>query len=140
MRQHFETSGMQRRSWVVGGCVGLVVGAITYGWLVADAALAATLTGIYAIAVGFTLEHRAVVPRGSERVAGYDPWSGAWAVVVSLAALCGVGFWLPLAPGLRLALQLLVLGVGLAALQFGIGLVRSLPADERPESERVGVD
>jgi hypothetical protein len=92
MRQHIETSAMQRRSWAIGGCIGLAIGCATYGWL------------------------------------------------VSLAALCGVGFWLPLAPGLRLALQLLVLGVGLAALQFGIGLVRSLPADERPESERVRAD
>jgi hypothetical protein len=140
MRQHIETSAMQRRSWAIGGCIGLAIGCATYGWLVADAALAATLAGVYAVATGLTLEHRSVVPLGIERAAGYDPWSGAWTVVVSLAALCGVGFWLPLAPGLRLALQLLVLGVGLAALQFGIGLVRSLPADERPESERVRAD
>lgn len=140
MGSHTEIGAMQRRSWIVGGCVGLAIGCTTYGWLVADVALAATLAGVYAVATGLTLEHRSVVPLGSERAAGYDPWSGAWTVVVSLAALCGVGFWLPLAPGLRLALQLLVLGVGLAALQFGIGLVRSLPADERPESERVRAD
>jgi hypothetical protein len=131
---------MNRRSWVIGGCVGLAVGAVTYGWLVADVALAATLAGVYAVATGLTLEHRSTIPLGRDRPEGYDPWSGAWAAIVSLAALFGVGFWLPLEPGLRLALQLLVFGIGLASLQCGIGLVRSLPADERPDTDRMRAD
>jgi hypothetical protein len=131
---------MNRRLWVIGGCVGLAVGAVTYGWLVADVALAATLAGVYAIATGLSLEHRSAIPLGIDRSEGYDPWSGAWTAIVSLAALVGVGFWLPLEPGLRLALQLLIFGVGLASLHCGIGLVRSLPADERPDTDRVRAD
>lgn len=131
---------MNRRSWTIGGCVGLAVGAVTYGWLVADVALAATLAGVYAIATGLTLEHRSAIPFGVERPAGYDPWGAAWAAIVPFAALVGIGFWLPLAPGLRLALQLLLIGVGLVSLHCGIGLARSLPADEQPETDRVRAD
>jgi uncharacterized membrane protein YccF (DUF307 family) len=128
---------MNRRSWTIEGLVGLAVGMATYGWLVADIALAATLAGVYAVATGLTLEHRSAIPFGTERPEGYDPWSGVWTAIVAFAALVGVGFWLPLAPGLRLALQLLVLGVGLVSLYCGIGLARSLPADERPDTDRV---
>ncbi len=131
---------MNRRSWAIGLFAGLVVGAVTYGWLVADVALATTLAGIYTVAVGLTLEHRSAVPVGIERPEGYDPWGGACTGLVSLAALFGVGFWLPLESGLRLALQLLLVGIGLASLHCGIGLVRSLPADDRPDTDRVRAD
>ena len=124
----------RRRSWVFGLLVGVAIGGATFVWLVSDPFLATTLALVYTVATGLSLRHRTAIPWGIEKPAGYDPWNAAWVAIAFGAALSGVSFTLPLSLELRLALQLLVLGVALATFQCGVGMMHSLPEDERHET------
>ena len=111
---------------------GSLVGGATFVWLVADVALASTIALAWAVGVRLTFRYRWLLSvRGETRRASV--WSGAFAALVTLGAFFGVGPSLPLSAELRLALGLLVVGVGYASMTLGVAMT-TVRADASRES------
>lgn len=113
---------MRRSHAGLGVAGGAVVGGFVYRFVLADVGLAVALAVVYAVAVALTLHHWRVNPSGATG----SRWAAGATGLSLFAALVGVGPSLPLSADLAFALQLLVLGVGLASLQLGVGMTRSM--------------
>ncbi|EMA55096.1 MULTISPECIES: hypothetical protein [Halococcus] len=117
------------RAWVLAAVVGIGVGGGTFAWLVSDLTLAFTLALVYTVGTRLLVEYGSTMPG---LIYGDDwqavRWNGAATAFVMIAAFVGVSASLPVSGGLRLALELLVLGVGWTGLFFGIAMARDQAA------------
>ena len=121
------------RSRVLAAAAGSLVGGATFVWLVADVALAGTIALTWAVGVRLTLRYRWLRSMGPGRTASV--WSGAFAALITLSAFFGVGPSLPLSAKLRLALGLLVVGVGYASATLGVAMASARADDASRESQ-----
>lgn len=135
---------MRRNAVILGAALGLLVGSVTYAFLVADLALAGSLVVVWFAAGGLTVRHWRVGRGGSWPTAR---WSGAFGGLLALVSGVGVSPGLPLSADVRFALALLVLGTGLAAMQIGVGLTLDAVGLEpgqadgsKPDDEDRGAD
>lgn len=110
---------------------GGLVGAASYVFGSSDPGLTAAVAGSYAVAAGLAARHPDVVYEEGVAVWAVGRWSGASTAFVLLAAFVGVGWTLPIEPGLRVSLQLLVLGVGWAMWVFGVAYARAKAESDR---------
>lgn len=128
--------------WVVGAVVGVALGVVTHVVLLPNIVLSATLCGLYAIGVALTVDHVRVLGKLGDN--GGSWWVIAFGGVVGLALIGMQVIYQPIIPSgmvgtdaplpvpsenvatipleLSIPLWLLMAGVALVSLNFGIGL------------------
>jgi hypothetical protein len=111
--------------WLLAVVVGLVAGGVSYWLGSTDPVLTATLVLTYTVGTRLSLHHPDIVYEADSPAWAVGKWSGAATAVVLVAAFFGVNQALAVADGLRLSLQLLVVGVGYTAWAFGVAYARA---------------
>ena len=127
------------RSRALAATAGSFVGGATFVWLVADLALAGIIALTWAVGVRLTLRYRWLLSMQTETRRA-SVWSGAFAALSTFSAFFGVGPSLPLSAEFRLALGLLVVGVGYASMTLGVAMTtaRADASREPWETAEVG--
>ncbi|QCC51065.1 hypothetical protein [Halapricum salinum] len=111
---------MNRNGILAGVVLAALAGGGTYA-LGANLLTVGALAFVAVIAGVLTVEFRHQLPgRGTSSRASW--WNSGWTATTILAVFFGVNTTLPLALDTRLALQLLVLGVGWNGLMFGLAI------------------
>jgi hypothetical protein len=103
---------------------GGAAGGVSYGFGSTDPGLTAAVAASYAVAGWLTVSHPDTVYEEGVGVWEFGRWSGASTALVLGVTLFGVGPTLPVEPGVRLSLRLLVLGAGYAMWLFGVAYAR----------------
>jgi len=111
--------------WLLGAVVGLVAGGVSYWLGSTDPVLTGTLVVTYTVGTRLSLLYPDMVYEADSPAWAVGKWSGAATAMVLVAAFFGVNQSLPIPDGLRLSLQLLVLGVGYTAWAFGVAYARA---------------
>jgi len=119
----------QVRAWLLSIAVGVVVGGGTFAWLVGDLALAFMLAFVYTIGTRLAIEYATALPGGTGRLDWQRTrWQAAFVTFVIFSASFVASPALFESFGLRVALQVLVFGVGWTGLFFGIAIARDQAA------------
>jgi len=124
------------RAWLLAGVVGVVVGGGTFAWLVGDPSLALALVVVYAVGTRLAIEYAATLPGGAGRLDWQRTrWNAAFVTFVVFSASFAASAAIFDSFGPRVALQLLVFGVGWTGLFFGIAMTREQAAADESFDE-----
>jgi len=117
------------RAWLLSMTVGIVVGAGTSVWLVDDPSLAIALALVYAVGTRLFVEYATTLPGGTGRLDWQRTrWQAGFVAFMPFAAILAASPALFPTFGLRVAVLLLVFGVGWTGLMFGIAIARDQAA------------
>lgn len=115
---------MKRRAyWLLSLTLGIAVGAVTYGYLISDGALAVSSGLLWFAGIGLTIRNHAALKNRLLERTGSGPfwWDGSVGPLVVLVGSFGIGPTLPVSFGLRVALLILTTGALLVAWNLGVG-------------------
>jgi hypothetical protein len=111
---------------VAAAAVGGLAGLGSYALGTQSPTVAACVGISFAVVVLLSARHPdTVYEAGAGRGFRYGRWSAASTAFLLGVAVVGLGPWLPIAPGLRLSLGLLVVGSGYAMWLFGVSYARA---------------
>ena len=116
------------RAWLLSMTVGIVVGAGTFVWLVDDPSLAIALALVYAVGTGLFVEYASTLPGGLRSYDRAARWTAAFSAFMSFVAILVLNMVSTVSFEFRVALLLLVFGVGETGLFFGIAIARDQAA------------
>jgi hypothetical protein len=114
--------------WLVPAVVGGLAGAVSSLVGSANPLLTGSITLSYAVFARVAIAHPDIVYEEGSGVWAVGRWSGLSGGFVLLVAFFGVGTTLPIEGGLRLSLQILLLGAGWAMWALGVAYAREKAA------------
>ena len=116
-----------RRSlvWLVAAAVGGVAGLASHALGAQHPAVTVCVGVSFAVVVVLSARHPDTVYEAGAGGFRYGRWSAASTAFLLGIAVVALGPWLPVAPGLRLSLGLLVAGSGYAMWLFGVSYARA---------------
>ena len=112
-------------SWVLACVVGAAAGGASYALGSTNLLLTGTVALTYTAGTRLSVAHPDVVYEAETPVWTVGRWSAGMIALVCIGAFFGVNPFLAVDGGLRLSLQLLVVGVGYAAWVFGVAYARA---------------
>lgn len=128
MRMDVSDDMIRLRAWLLAAVVGIAVGGGTFVWLVSDPSLAITLGVVYAVGTRLFVEYAATLPGGLRSYDRATRWNAVFGGFLSVVAILVLNMVSAVSFEFRVALLLLVFGVGEMGLFFGIAMAREQAA------------
>ena len=123
------------RARLLAAVVGMAVGGGTFVWLVGDPSLAIALAVVYTVGTRLVVEYASALPGGLRSYDRAARWNAAFGGLVSLVAVLVLNVVAAVSFEFRVALLLLVFGVGEMGLFFGIAMAREQAVTDESAGE-----